>query len=128
MGRGKKKKANNAKWSRKAKKQRTDGPKEWRSLAPEERTNPKWEAYYRAQNIVDEEGLAAMKEAFLQELPIAFRLNTSTATHKRLIKLFQKGEFGTADTVYECEGRKFGPPSPLPWYNMSACTAGRLCA
>ncbi len=59
------KKKGKEKWSRKNKKQRTeDTAPEWRSMRPDERFNPKWEAYYKAQNIVPEEEWKAFKDAF----------------------------------------------------------------
>ena len=113
-----KKRAGKQQWNRKQKQQKTEGgggPKQWRSLTDAERSNPKWEAYYKAQNIVAEREWSAFKESFLQELPIAFRFTTINGSAARLIERFEGGEFGDEATVYEADGRKFGAPTPIPW-------------
>lgn len=113
-------KKNKGKWKDKKnkKKQRTEegDSKHWRTLGIEERKNLKWEAYYKAQNIVPEDQWDAFEDAFKQPLPISFRLTTSAGAHHRIIQKFEDGEFGGPEKVYEADGRKFGPPTPIPWY------------
>jgi hypothetical protein len=107
------------KWSRKTKKSREGGPEgvQWESSAKDgERSNAKWEEYYKAQNIVPEEEWEAFKAAFLKDLPLSFRFTTINGTAQRLIQRFDDGEFGNDETVYDSEGYKFGRPTPIPWY------------
>ncbi|GAA5899683.1 tRNA (cytosine-C5-)-methyltransferase [Sporobolomyces salmoneus] len=80
-----------------------------------EQTNAKFEAYYKAQNIVPEAEWEELLTAFRRPLPTTFRLTTSRPTALALNKHIEK-VYVPMMTGIQHEGVDLSPPKPLQWY------------
>ncbi|GAA5943969.1 tRNA (cytosine-C5-)-methyltransferase [Sporobolomyces koalae] len=80
-----------------------------------EQTNPKFEAYYQAQNIVPESEWQDLLTAFRRPLPTTFRLTTSRPTAHALNKHIED-VYVPMMTGIEYEGVNLSPPKPLQWH------------
>ncbi|GAA5843387.1 hypothetical protein JCM3766R1_002937 [Sporobolomyces carnicolor] len=80
-----------------------------------EQTNAKFEAYYKAQNIVPESEWEDLLAAFRRPLPTTFRLTTSRPTALALNKHIEK-VYVPMMTGIQHEGVDLSPPKPLQWH------------
>ncbi|OCF37458.1 multisite-specific tRNA:(cytosine-C5)-methyltransferase [Kwoniella heveanensis CBS 569] len=88
---------------------------DWKSLTPAEKTNAAFEAYYKAQGIMSEDEWPQFIESLRVELPVTFRVTGSRAHAETINDIIKESYVPNMQNV-EFEGKKYDPPSQLPWY------------
>lgn len=89
-------------------------------IEDDQRTNPAFEAYYRAQGIVPDDEMPALLECLATPLPSSFRI-TAVGKFRRSITEKLEGEFSelferVANDRKSDDKGVIKPPSRLPWY------------
>ncbi|ODV95015.1 hypothetical protein PACTADRAFT_43494 [Pachysolen tannophilus NRRL Y-2460] len=91
----------------------TGGDREsWKEI---EKENSKWEAYYKAQNIIpDAEEFEIFKKHCQDHLPLTFRITGSRKHADEIRTLFKEKHLPNLTKIDSIEN--YSPPRPMPWY------------
>jgi len=83
--------------------------------------NEKFDAYYRAQNLMPADEWVAFEKAIRSDLPIAFRLVDFNGHPAKLLKRLEEGDFGSPGTEFKLvDGTGVcNPPQKMEWYPNS---------
>ena len=80
-----------------------------------DQTNPKFESYYLAQEILPREEWDTFLETMRAPLPTTFRITSGKPTSRQLLDAMQNIYLPFLSNV-EFEGEKIAPPRQLEWY------------
>ncbi|KAJ3211929.1 tRNA (cytosine(34)-C(5))-methyltransferase [Entophlyctis luteolus] len=77
--------------------------------------NDKFDAYYRAQDLMSPDEWTQTLEILKTGLPTNFRFTGSKSNAAKILELMKKNYFPSLNGIV-LDGEQVPPPSPLPWY------------